>query len=106
MNGMRKELRIRRTECWRRDWKGRRKNLGPGWKGKTVKAGKRLALNREATEAETGRRAKWGMPGVNPGIETRDEFIGGRLHFPFLDEAREDLDSYLRRFERLASLQK
>lgn len=62
----------------------------------------RLALNREATEAETVRRATWGMPGVNPDIETRDEFIGGRLHLPFFDEAREDLDSYLRRFERLA----
>lgn len=66
----------------------------------------RLAMNREATEAETVRRATWGMPGVNPDIETRDEFIGGRLHLPFFDEAREDLDSYLRRFERLASLQK
>ena len=44
----------------------------------------RLALIRETTEAETGRRATWGMLGVNPDIETRDEFIGGRLHLPFL----------------------
>lgn len=44
----------------------------------------RLAMNREATEAETGRRATWGMPGVNPDIETRHEFIGVGCTFHFL----------------------